>query len=159
MAAPGVGGLIGSLTVASLGNFERKGWLLLSCAIANGLALSLFSLSPSLKISSPSFTMMGIIFPASFLIGLLILIMVGGAQVGYQAVNNTLIQTIITDDIRGRIMSVYMMAFGLMPLGVLPASYIAGVWGAQVAVGSGGIILALFALGVGILHPSFRRLT
>ena len=158
-SVPGIGGLIGSLTVASLGNFERKGWLLLICAIANGLALGLFSLSPSLHLSSPSLTVMGIIFPASFLIALLILIVVGSAQVGYQAVNNTLIQTIITDDIRGRIMSVYMMAFGLMPLGVLPASYIADVWGAQVAVGSGGILLALFALGVGILYPRFRRLT
>jgi MFS family permease len=159
MAVPGVGGLIGSLTVASLGNFERKGWLLLICAIANGLALGLFGLAPSLNLSSPSLTIMSVVFPASFIIALFILIVVGSAQVGYQAVNNTLIQTNITDEIRGRIMSVYMMAFGLMPLGVLPASYIANVWGAPVAVGSGGLLLALFALGMGIFQPRFRRLT
>jgi len=124
MAMPGVGGLIGALTVATLGNFRRKGMLLLVCAIANGIALALFGLSPSLNLSSPSLTVMDIVFPASLLIALFILAVVGSAQVGYQAVNNTLIQTNITDDIRGRIMSVYMMAFGLMPLGVLPASWI-----------------------------------
>ena len=158
-SVPGIGGLIGSLTVASLGNFQRKGWLLLACAIASGLALALFSLSPSLNLSSPSLMLRGIVFPASFFVALLILIIVGSAQVGYQAVNNTLIQTNVTDEIRGRIMSVYMMAFGVMPLGVLPASYVAKVWGAQVAVGSGGILLVLFVLGVGILYPRFRRLT
>jgi MFS family permease len=140
MAAAGVGALGGSLVIASLGDFRRKGTLLLTLALGFGLTLGFFGLSHNFGLS------------------LVILVAVGAGGTGYMAVNNTLIQSNTPQEVLGRVMSIYMITFALMPLGTLPISAIAEAIGVGMAVAVGGAIIFIFTLAMIILRPSLRRL-
>lgn len=140
MAAVGIGALAGSIFVASLGNYRRKGMLLLvSCGLF-GVFLVAFANS------------------GSFYLSLFLLLGVGVANSSYLAVNNTLLQMNVEDGMRGRVMSMYMMTVGLFPLAVLPASAIAETSGVALPVLVGGAIVALFTLGTALLSPALRKL-
>jgi MFS family permease len=140
MAATGVGALVGSLVVASLGDFRHKGLLLLSASALFGVFLILFASS------------------TYFYLSLFLLVGVGAASAGYLASNNTLLQLNVDDMVRGRVMSMYMMTIGLFPIGVLPAAALAEAMGIPFAVGLGGGILVLFTLAMALLRPGLRKL-
>lgn len=141
MTMTGVGALAGSLGIASLGNFQRKGLLLLGFGLVFGVALVLFSLSRS--------------FPLS----LVILLGVGVGSTGYMALNNTLMQLNTPHEVRGRVMSLFMMTFGLMPLGTLPAGAIAEVVGVAPVVGVGGAIVFVVMVAVALTQSRVRDIT
>jgi len=84
---------------------------------------------------------------------------VGLLGTGYLALNNTLIQNIVPHRMLGRVMSIYVMTFSLMPLGTLPLGAITDAVGAPVAIGAGGIVVALFTVAMAALLPGLRRLT
>ncbi len=137
-SAMGVGALIGTLTLASLGNFQRKGLLLMAGGFLVGVAVIFFALSPF------------------FLFSLLALALVGAFQMVYNSTNNTILQTVVRDDVRGRVMSIYMMDQGLVPLGSVVAGAIAEVSGPGVAVAlMGG--LAVVLSGIGIMKLRYIR--
>lgn len=136
----GLGSLIGSLILASLGDFRRKGLLCISLAFGFGATVALFGFSDSYPLS------------------LVLLIAVGLLGAGYLAVNNTLIQSKVPHEMLGRVMSIYVMTFAMMPLGTLPLGAVSEAIGAQLAIGAGGIIVVLFTLGMAIFHPRLRRL-
>ena len=140
MGAAGVGALVGALTIASLGDLRRKGPLLIGLALLFGVALAIFAFTPS------------------FSIALVLLLFVGGGSAAYMAMNNTLIQSNITDEVRGRVMSVYVMTFALMPLGTLLVSAAVEEVGASLAVGGAGIVVTLFVIAMAIFRPTLRRL-
>jgi MFS family permease len=71
----------------------------------------------------------------------------------YQTLNGTIIQEICPDEYRGRVSSVYMVTWGMMPIGALPAGALADVYGPQATVFLGGAITVLFALGVLAARP------
>jgi MFS family permease len=137
----GIGAFTGTLTVASLGSFQRKGLLLMLSATGLGVAMILFSRSQWM--------------PAS----LVLLMLVGGFQMTFMAMNNTLLHLNITDAVRGRVMSIYMLDQGLSPLGTLFAGMLASVAGAPAAATVIGVMcltLSLIALKQ-VTHV--RRLT
>ena len=140
MAAAGIGALAGSFLVASLGDFKHKGALLLVASASFGVFLILFANSNY------------------FYIALFFLLGVGMANSIYMATNNTLLQINTEDRMRGRVMSLYMMTIGLLPIAVLPASAIAESLGGPVAIGAGGAILLIFTLAMTLLRPTLRRL-
>jgi MFS family permease len=140
MAATGIGALVGSFFVASLGDFKRKGVLLLAAAAFFGAFLILFASS------------------SYFYLSLFFLLGVGMANSIYMATNNTLLQINAEDRMRGRVMSLYMMTIGLLPTAVLPASAIAESLGGPVAVGTGGAVLLIFTVAMTLLRPTLRRL-
>lgn len=140
MAMAGVGALVASLTIASLGDFKQKGKLLLAMALMFGITLALFGISHS--------------FPLS----LAILVGVGAGGTGYMAINNTLLQSNVPLRILGRVMSIWMITFALMPMGTLPIGAVAQALGPTVAVTGGAIIIVLFILGMIIFVPFLRRL-
>lgn len=140
MAAPGVGALISSLVTASLGDFQGKGKLLLASGVIMGGSLFLFVNIPSLAAI------------------LLFLGLVGAASNACMVANNTLLQANSHSRLRGRVMSVYMMMWGLMPLGALPAGAIADWMGVSFVISLEGGLLALIFLGLGLLWPRMRRL-
>jgi predicted MFS family arabinose efflux permease len=127
-AAPGVGAVIGTLTVASLTSSKRRGLLLVGTVIALGLLLVLFS------------------FSRSFVLSLAELVVIGAAQMVYMTTNQTLIQLATPDELRGRVMGVYMLNQGLLPLGSLLAGALASLFGAPTAVLMMGSAVALLAL-------------
>jgi MFS family permease len=136
----GIGAVAGSLIVANLGGFRRKGALTLVCCIAFGLTLAAFANLKSLVVALP------------------MLMVVGAVSTGFMAVNNTLIQMNVRDEMRGRVMSVYMMTFGLMPLGTLPAGAIAESAGAPIAITVAGGALALFGIVLALVRREMWRL-
>jgi MFS family permease len=151
MAMVGIGALAGSLGIASLGDFKRKGQLLLIAGITFGGTLILFANAHALGYLLNMQT-------NSFYLALFFLMLVGATSTAYMSTNNTLIQMNITDEIRGRVMSVYMMIFGLMPLGALPAGALAESFGAPFPITLGGAVLAIFMLLITFLRPRVRHL-
>src|ERR1041385_15256 len=90
MGTAGCGALIGALLVAYLGDFRRKGWFVLGGAILFGLCITGFALSSRLMLS------------LTFLVG------VGFSLVVSVALINTLLQKLVTDEMRGRVMSMFI---------------------------------------------------
>jgi MFS family permease len=140
MAMAGVGALVASLAIASLGDFRQKGKLLLASALVFGITLALFGISHS--------------FPLS----LAILVGVGAGGTGYMALNNTLLMSNVPLRILGRVMSIWMITFALRPMGTLPIGAVAQALGPTIAVAGGAIIIVLFTLGMIIFVPFLRRL-
>ncbi len=138
-AAPGLGALIGTLTIATLGNVRRRGLLLFASLMALGISLILFSMS------------------RTFLLSLGILVLVGCFQMTYMTTNQTLVQLTTPNEIRGRIMGIYMLNQGLLPLGSLFAGAMAALWSAPLAVLVMGVSV-VFLTGLAFLFmPSMRN--
>ena len=81
---------------------------------------------------------------------------VGGVVM--QTTNNTVIQATVSEEVRGRVMAVVMMSFGLMPLGVVPLALAADAFGAQTALAGSAIIMIVLLAGMFLLSPSLRNL-
>jgi MFS family permease len=125
-AAVGVGALLGALGIAVLSRRIPKGRTLVLGGTSFGLALVLFAAS------------------RSFTLSLFILALTGCAMIANNALTNTLLQTLVPDALRGRVMGFYSFVFvGLAPLGALQAGVIAEHYGAPWAVATGGIVTAL----------------
>ncbi len=129
VAIMGGGSLIGSLAIAALGNW-RRGMLLIIGSFISGAALLLIAAFPL------------------YYAGAAIMILVGLGDAGRRTINMGLIMEVVEDQYRGRVMSVFMMNFGLMPLGVLPAGMIADALGGQRAIGLLGALLIIVTLVV-----------
>jgi len=140
MAAAGAGALIGSTFVATLGDYSRKGLLLLVACGLFGIFLALFAYS------------------SNFYLSLLLLFVVGMASSIFMATNQTLLLTNADESMRGRVMSLYMMTVGLFPIAVLPAGAIVEVAGAPVVIGASGAILVAFTIAMAFWRPILRKL-
>jgi len=140
-AAVGAGALTGSLAVASLAQSRRKGWLLTAGSLIFPSALLSFGNSHS--------------FPLS----LVFLMIIGFGWVTQNATSNTLVQAIVPDELRGRVMAAYsLMFFGTAPFGALLAGSLAQAWGPSAAVAlCAGVTLA-FAVGLLLATPTLRRI-
>lgn len=139
-AASATGALVGALIVASLGEFRRKGVLMLGSMFLFGAALLLFS------------------FSASPALSFAFLIMAGMGHMGYRASNNTLLQMLAPRELRGRILSLLLLDRGLVPLGTMLAGVLATFWGASIALSGMASIVLILALLVALTMPRMRRL-
>ncbi|PKO22536.1 MAG: MFS transporter [Chloroflexi bacterium HGW-Chloroflexi-1] len=139
-AAVGAGALVGSLAVATLSKSTHKGLQLTIGSLIFPLALLAFAFSRS--------------FPLS-------LVWLGVAGFGFviqNATSNTLVQSLVSDELRGRVMSVYTLMFsGAAPFSALLAGGLAQTLGPTAAVVIGAGVFLLFALGVFIFVPALRR--
>src|ERR1700683_3772674 len=125
----GLGSILGSLAIASAGNMRRKGLIALGALICLGAGISAFAFSRSLPFSG------------------IVLILVGASMMAVFATVNSLVQLITTNEMRGRVMSVYNFAFrGGMPMGNLLSGWLVPIFTAPVVVGVNGILLILLAL-------------
>lgn len=139
--AVGLGALAGSLTVAAAGRLRRKGALMLAGSLAFPSALLIFSVSHRLLLS------------------LACLVAVGFGFVVQNALGNTLIQSLVPDNLRGRVMGVYtLMIFGTTPFGSLLAGALAQALGPTPAVAITAAITLAFALGILLAAPALRTL-
>jgi MFS family permease len=148
-AATGVGALISALVMAyNLSHSRRRGRLLLIGNIFFGMAVVAFALSRNLALSC------------------FCLALVGGGMVSITTTVNTLLQMLVQDEMRGRVMSMYALAFvGLPPVGGLLIGTVAdligwrwGHHGAQWALASGGAMIVLFAIAVMLIVPRVKEL-
>jgi MFS family permease len=82
----------------------------------------------------------------------------GVASQFYMTTISTVLQVNLPNELRGRVMGIYGLAWELMPVGGMIAGAIAEFAGAPVAVGFGGFMVAAMALLVMLFYPSIRRL-
>jgi MFS family permease len=131
MAATGAGAVAAALGLAVLERRVRKGAVLVWTGPVFGLAVAAFAVIPWL--------------PAA----LVMLPITGGAMILNSAVTNTLIQTLVPDHLRGRVMGFYAFVFmGMAPFGAFQAGWVAEQFGAPVAVAIGGLVCVLASLVV-----------
>jgi MFS family permease len=138
-AAVGVGALAGSLTIAAYASGRGLGRLQIMLGMAFGAGLVGFGLAPSFPLAVAA------------------LVLVGFAFAGYAAVNQTLVMEHTAAEFHGRVISVYLMSFGLLPLATFPEA-----WGADHIGGPAMITIAgtavLAAVGLtALLVPAYRR--
>lgn len=149
MAAAGVGGLIGALIAANLDHVRRKSMLMLIGTVIMSLAYVAFAQSTSFGLSRGN----------AYVLGLL---MFGVGNIGgmiFQTTNNATIQVIVSDELRGRVMSLLMMSFGLMPLGILPLTLAVDAFGAPATVAASSLLMLASLLGFFSLSPRLRNLS
>ena len=129
MGASGVGALLGAVVLAHRRSVKGLGNFVALCAGGMGLALVAFSFSHSFWISAA------------------LLVPVGFCMMSEMASSNTLIQSLIPDAMRGRVMSLYAMMFmGMAPVGALLAGGLASRIGAPATIAGGGILCLAGAL-------------
>ena len=125
----GLGSILGSLAIAWAGNFKHKGRAALAALMLLGACISGFALSKSVHLSGT------------------ILVVVGASMMVVFATVTSLVQLITTNEMRGRVMSVYNVAFrGGMPMGNLLSGWLVPVFTAPVVLGVNGFLLVLLAL-------------
>ncbi len=139
-AAAGAGGLIGAFIIATFSNTHRKLRLMMSSLVFFTGGLALFAISPW------------------FLLGVAFVLFADVFAAMYQTTNASIIQLLIPDEVRGRVMSLMMMTFGLTPLGTLPISAAAEAWGAPIAVAAACSITLTIGIVFYFVSASLRRL-
>ena len=141
MGMAGAGALFGALFLAYLGDFRRKGWFVLGGDLGFALCLIGFALSTRVVVS--------VIF----------LFALGFGIVCSVAVTNTLLQKLVTDEMRGRVMSMFMLSFiGAMPIGNLIAGAASHRFGAPHTLAAGGVVITIFVVLVTWRRPRLRQL-
>lgn len=129
LALMGVGSIFGSLGIAGLGNVKRKGAIALAALALLGIGISGFALSQSLPFSG------------------VMMVLAGASMMAVFANVNSLVQLITTNEMRGRVMSVYNFAFrGGMPMGNLLSGWLVPIFTAPVVLRVNGILLVVLAL-------------
>jgi MFS family permease len=127
-SASGAGSIVGALAMAWLGNVKHKGRLALGMLMLLGAGMSAFAMSRSVPLSC------------------LMLFVTGASMIGVFATVNSLVQLIVTNEMRGRVMSVYNFSFrGGMPMGNLISGWLAPVLSAPAVLTFNGGMLILLA--------------
>jgi predicted MFS family arabinose efflux permease len=129
LACSGAGSVAGALIVAWMGHISRKGRTALLMLIALGIFVSAFSHSGSYRLSC------------------VFLFLAGASLISVFTMISSLVQLLAPEELRGRIMSVYNVAFrGGMPLGNLVTGFVAGAWSPGAALLTNGVALSLVGL-------------
>lgn len=137
LAASGLGSITGALTVAWLGDVKNKGRVALAALLGMGIGMVGFSQSKSILLSCVMLYFTGAVLMCAF------------------AMIASLVQLITPNDMRGRVMSVYNVAFrGGMPFGEIATGWLVPIWTAPTVLTINGI--ALFSLGAYFLFVHRR---
>ncbi|MEM7077639.1 MAG: MFS transporter [Pseudomonadota bacterium] len=139
VSAMGVGAIVGSLMLATMGDMRNKStWLLITC-MGWGLAVAGFGLAHDI-----------------WLVITLIMV-VGWISSWNMSLNRGMLQMQVEDRMRGRVMSVDMMTHGLMPIGVFPIAWIAEAYDVGTALVVSGVAFMILTLLCYIFVPSVRK--
>jgi predicted MFS family arabinose efflux permease len=129
MAGSGVGALIAALTVATAGHILPTRTMALGGVWIFSTTLALFA------------------FNRNFYVAIALLAIGGFGMVLFFSTSNTVLQTIVPDEMRGRVMGIWTLIFGgMIPLGSLQAGLMADLLGTSATIAIGALICALAAL-------------
>jgi MFS family permease len=137
-SAQGVGAVIGTVMLASFGNFRKKGLLLSAAAVCLTIAITLYSQV------------------TVFLMALPLLALGTGCFMTYNTINQTIIQTVTPDEYRGRVMGLLMVDQGLSPLGALIFGTLAELYGIRLSILIAGCCAMTSVAFVLIRFPAIR---
>ena len=137
----GIGAITAALALATFGRHARRGRLLERAAYAFSSLLILLALSRSVWLSAG------------------LLIAVGFTMILNNAVANTLLQTIVPDSLRGRVMAAYALVFiGFSPIGQLLAGLVASRFGVEWSIGGGAVAMLAYAAWAFFHYQEIRAL-
>jgi MFS family permease len=140
-AAAGLGALGGALTLASRESVQGLGDFIVRCLVLFGAALVAFAFSRNVWLSALTMAIAGFGIMAT------------------TSAMNTILQTLVEERMRGRVMALYTMAFiGLSPVGALASGALADRIGAPLTVGGGGAACVLLALWFARQIPELREM-
>ena len=138
MAFQGAGAVVGALIVAWVGRFSRMGSVALMVQIGLGAVIAAFALS-----SNPT-------------LSYALLFVAGIAQLVVFSLAISVVQLVVPNEMRGRVMSIYMVAFrGGMPLGSLAAGVLANRFSAPTVLAVDGVLLMAFG---GIVLATYKKI-
>jgi len=140
MGSVGVGGIVGSLLVARLGDTMKRTRVMMFAAMIFAVFLAGFSISPYYLLALPILLVANIFANMS------------------QTLNQTLIQLLADNEVRGRMSSLMMLTIGLTPLGVLPVAYFAEIYGIADTMFVACIMLIFVVLAFFLFSPTLRNL-
>ncbi len=137
--ATGIGAVAGVAALSLLGDFRRKGPLLLAITLVYGLGLLGVALSPSLAMA------------------IVLVTLVGAMAAGFDAMEWTLLQATVPDDMRGRVIGGWIFAIGFGWVGHLAMGAVGEAVGVRWAIGGAGLVVMTTGLAVLALAPKLRR--
>jgi MFS family permease len=140
LATMGAGAIVGSLATARMGDVRHKGFWMLGTSCLWGVMIAICS-----QLSS-------------YYLVLVIVPVIGLCQSMFMSMNRSLLQLQVEPEMRGRIMSIDMMTHGLMPLGIVPVSFIAEHGGIDVGLLSSAVALILATILCGRYLPEMTRI-
>lgn len=140
-AAGGTGAVAGALSLTIRRRFRHRGLYLMGCAGGAGLATLVLGLA-----REP-------------LVGAAALVGIGFSATSAVALTNTLLQELVHDEMRGRVLSMFGLAFmGTFPIGNLLAGVMAGAFSPSFTLAISGGALALAAIAIAVTMPRLRAL-
>lgn len=137
MAVTGVGSVSGALVVARWRGLAKVRAIQVTAAAAFAVLVLLFALAPSVVLAAPLLFLAGILSAA------------------YMAINQTVLQLQVADEVRGRVLSIYLLTWGMLPLGQLPLGALADRIGAP---GATVVACAIALILTGMLAARFKSL-
>ena len=137
-SAQGIGAVIGTVALASLGNFRAKGMLLAGAAACLTVAITLYSQVTLFFMAVPLLALGTCCFMT------------------YNTINQTIIQTITPDEYRGRVMGLHMMDHGLSPLGAFIFGTLAELYGVRLSILIAGCCAMTSVTAVLVFFPAIR---
>jgi MFS family permease len=140
MTGMGFGAIVGSLALAKMGDFRHKGSWLFATGIFWGLGVTWFANATTMFWALAGVGCVGLISAINM------------------SMNRSVVQLQISQEMRGRVMSIDMMSHGLMPLGLLPISWIAENYDVQVGLTVSGAVLALLTAMLWFVLTKVRRI-
>ncbi len=136
----GIGALIGTLALAAIPKIKRRGILLLASCVGWGIGLAVFSQATSYAVAVP------------------LLLFTGLSSSVFMSLNMTLMQINASPEMRGRVMSISMMTFGVQPLGAVPLGALAEYTSTPDALLlSGGLLIGVTLL-FSVFYTGLRRI-
>lgn len=136
----GVGALAGALALAGLTRYVKRGRLFTMSAYAFPVLLMVFSLVRWLPLAA------------------VVLVFVGFAMLLNGSLANGMLQSIVPNELRGRVMSAYVFVYvGFAPIGAFLAGAVARVANVEWAIGGGGAIVLAYVLWTFPRHPAISR--
>ena len=137
----GIGALAGALTLAARSRRIRRGRWLMYSSYAFSALLIIFSFVRSVPLAAG------------------VLLFTGLTMIINSALANGILQTVVPDQLRGRVMSAYVFVYvGLSPIGAFTAGAVARAVGANWAIGAGGAIMLAYTLWAFWKYPEVKRL-
>ena len=135
----GIGSVIGSAFLMALGNFQRKGILLIGIALAYGLFVATFALS------------------GSYVVALVLIMGVGASAAAFDAMQWTILQLNVPDDMRGRAVGAWVFAIGFGWIGHLGLGAVAEFAGVQWALAGAGLSVIATGIVAFVVSPGLRK--
>ena len=139
-ATAAVGAIAGALLLALVPAMSRSGRIMVLVMLGFGLSICAFALMRDPVLAG------------------LMLVLAGAGQILCNATNNIILQTIVPDEFRGRVLSVLLLNKGFVQLGTALVATLAALIGVQAAMALSGAVVAGAAVAILLVSPTIRRL-